>query len=500
MTDFKVPLVIRGEVIEDYEVTHEDRGTGRKFMTPDVGKYIDKLVTRPENLMDLYTISIEDIYDYLEELGGRLNLDNNPHWQEAFEISQYASNLSYDVLKEFYQQSGAFLRKSHVRDVVEDRIGSQFLEGWVPIKQSDGRTINVRAIGSRSIHVVAGNVPIVSTSTLLRAAITRNDVVIKLPSNDPYTGVALAKTMIDMAPDHPITRHYSVGYWKGGDETVEAKLYRAQNFEKICAWGGYASIKHISKYLGPGLDLITLDPKNSATLVGKETFEDEATMRHLAARVAADIGAMDQEGCLCTRVMFAETGTDKKGIEQANQFGQMIFDAMQQLPNSFSNGPRSFPSDCKSEVQSIMSLKDFYNVITDINNINKTGAIIVSQMDEQVDFPMQLYGRTVNLVPVDNIEVALDTFSAATQTVGIYPPSLREKLRDKAALAGGQMFQPIGYAAMSNMASPLDGVEAERRMCRWVVDTEYGDCAFPLPWDDIDGANDITRNIEALSA
>ena len=485
MVDFKVPLVARGEIIEDYEITHQDRsGQGRSFETPDVEKYVDKLVTRPDTLMDLYSISLEEIYDFLEELGGNLNLDTNPHWREAFEVSRFASNMSYDVLRNYYQTAGAFLSKEAVRDVVESRIGSEYLEGWVPTRQADGRVVNVRAVGSRSIHVVAGNVPVVSVATLMRGAITRNDVVIKAPSNDPMTAVALARTMIGMAPDHPITRHFSVGYWKGGNEAVESKLYRARNFEKICAWGGYASISHISKYLGPGLDLITLDPKNSATLVGGETFESEDTMLEVAARVAADIGGMDQEGCVNTRVMFAETGTGPEGIEKANRFGQMIFDAIQALPKTFSNGPNKFPQDCKSEIQSILSLTDFYNVIADVRNIEKTGAVIVSQMDEQVDFPMQLYGRTVNLVPLDNIEDALDTFSASTQTVGIHPPSLMEKLRLRASLVGGQMFQPIGYATMGNMASPSDGVEAERRMCRWIVHTTYEDFKYPMPWDE----------------
>jgi hypothetical protein len=484
MPDFRVPLIIRGEVIEDYEVTHEDRsGTGRTFLTPDVSKYVDKLATRAETLSDLYTITLEDIYDYLEELSHRLNLDTNPYWREAYEVSRYTSNLSEGVLRNYYQMAGQTLSRGHVKDTVEGRIGSQYLEGWVPIRQSDGRVINVRAIGSRSIHIVAGNVPVVSVGTLMRSAITRNDAVIKAPSNDPMTAVALARTMIDMAPEHPITKHFSVGYWKGGDEAIESKLYRAHNFEKICAWGGYASIKHISKYLGPGLDLITLDPKNSATLVGRETFDNQDIMREIAARVAADVGGMDQEGCINTRVMFAETGTDAAGLEKANQFGQMIFDSIQKLPSTFSNGPRRFPQDCKSEIESILQLKEFYHVITDVNRIEQTGAVIVSQMDEQVDFPMQLYGRTVNLVPVDNIERALDSFSAATQTVGIYPPSLRLRLRDKAALVGGQMFQPIGYATMGNMSGPCDGVEAERRMCRWVVDSEYDECDISVPWE-----------------
>jgi len=67
-----------------------------------------------------------------------------------------------------------------------------------------------------------------------------------------------------MAPDHPITRHVSVAYWKGGDTAVEEHLYDPRRIEKIIAWGGFAGIKHLTQYLQPGLDLITLDPKHSA--------------------------------------------------------------------------------------------------------------------------------------------------------------------------------------------------------------------------------------------
>jgi hypothetical protein len=136
----------------------------------------------------------------------------------------------------------------------------------------------------------------------------------------------------------------------------------------------------------------------------------------------------------------------------------------------------------KNEIESILPLKDFYRVYCDPKNIPKSGAVIVSQMDEQVDFPGLLYGRVSNIVPVDNIEDAIEKFTAATQTVGIYPDSLRVKLRDLAAMKGGQMFVPIGYAIAGTICAPADGMEAERRMCRWVVDTHCDPAVLPGPW------------------
>jgi Acyl-CoA reductase (LuxC) len=483
MADFKVPLIIRGRIIEENEIEFKDRGAGRSFLTPDVGKYVDQLTNKhPGSLMDLYEITLDDIYQYLEKLGEHLDLDSNEHWRQAFEVSCHASNLSRPVLEHLYRTARHAFSRQHVESLVENRIGSEFLEGWVPSKLFDGRTIHIRALGSRSVHIIAGNVPFCAVITVIRSAITRNDAIIKAPSNDPLTISALLRTMIDMEPDHPITRHFSAAYWKGGDEKIETKIYQADNIEKIVAWGGFASIKHISKYLGPGIDLITLDPKSSTTLIGKEALSDEDTMKEVAARVAADMGGWDQEACVNARVMYLESGTDSKGISLANQFGQMIFDALQALPLTTSGGPVNFSQDLKAEIQSISPLKEFYKVITEPGMIEKKGGVIVSQMSEPVDFPKLLYGRVGNLVPLDDIEEALSFFTTATQTVGIYPRSLRERLRDKAALMGGQIFQPVGYAIQGSTIAPQDGIEPERRMCRWVVDNDCEDSQVPAPW------------------
>jgi len=478
---FRVPLIIRGEIIDDYTVELRDR-KGRTFRTPNVAQYLERVVARdPGSLVDLYSISLEQIYDYLDELGRRLDLDRNEHWRQAFEVSCFASNLSRPVLEHAYRTLPAQLERRAVRELVESRIGSEYLEGWVPRQLLDGRTIRVRAMGARSLHIIAGNVPITATMTLVRSAVTRNDAIVKAPSNDPLTMAAIARTMIDMAPNHPLTRHLVVAYWKGGDASVEEKLYHPAHIEKLVAWGGLASIRHVSKYLQPGMDLITLDPKSSTTLIGREAFESDAVLRNVARRAAADLGGYDQEACVNARVIFLESGTDAAGLAQANQFGKYLYRELLELPTAISNGPNGFDPGLKSEIQSILPLEDFYRVFTDAQRIDR-GAVIVSQISEPVDFANLLYGRVGNVVPLDRIEDALRWFSTATQTVGIYPDRLREKLRDSVALAGGQMIVPLGYAITSGPAAPQDGIEPERRMCRWVVDNECDPAIVRGPW------------------
>src|SRR5205823_5127002 len=98
-------------------------------------------------------------------------------------------------------------------------------------------------------------------------------------------------------------------YWRGGDETIESALFRPQFFDKIVAWGGDAAMRSVQKYLGPGLELIANDPKNSISLIGHEVFDDPETLRQVAQDAAFDVG--HQEFCQDSRFQFVEGSVEE---------------------------------------------------------------------------------------------------------------------------------------------------------------------------------------------
>ena len=165
-----------------------------------------------------------------------------------------------------------------------------------------------------------------------------------------------------MAPNHPITKHLAVGYWKGVDLAVEEVLYRPQHIEKIVAWGGLASVKHVTRYIQPGLELIALDPKRSATIIGAEAFADEATLRDVAQRAAIDIGVANQEGCANARVIYVLSGTDDPGLANANKLGQMIYRELIALPPFISTPPLYPDRDLFEHLETSRMTDDFYRV------------------------------------------------------------------------------------------------------------------------------------------
>jgi hypothetical protein len=481
MTDVIAPSFIRGHAIERNLTRFGGRGGEASFLAPDPMTLIDRLALRdPGALRDLYALKFEEIVDYLVALGTRLNLNGNMFLKEALEHSYAMSDQTPPLLRWQYGLLPQLFKRETIIEAAEVPIGVRFLEGWNPIKMTDGRVASIRAMGARAVHVVAGNSPLLSAITIIRNAITRSDAIIKAPSNDPLTGLAIARTMNAMAPDHPLTKHISVAYWKGGTAAFEQQLYHPQNIEKIVAWGGFASVKHVTRFIQPGLELITLDPKRSATIIGPEAFANEIVLHDVAQRLAADIGALNQLGCVAARVVFVASGTDDDGLNRLNRLGELVYDEMLELPSQISTRPKRYDPELGAHVQALRTSTDFYRVIGGRDN---EGAVIVSQTPEPVDFYTALSGRTANLVPVDDVREAFGFMNAYTQTIGIYPETLKSQLRDWLPLYGAQRLVTLGYANTGNAALPQDAIEPVRRMVRWIVDETCAVESIPPLWE-----------------
>lgn len=486
MDTFSVPLIIRGEIIDDCSLEFGGRKGGVSFTTPDVNHYLDQLTACPMDSMAAYqNMKIEEIARFLEELGKMLNLDHNTYIRQAFELSCHTSGISRPILEALYRSVASKLfSRDYIMEYAENTIGTDYLEGWVAKTMHDGTVSRIRAFGARAVHVIAGNTPAVAFNTVMRTAVTRSDSIVKTPSNDPLTFTAILRALIDLDAKHPITRHLSGAYWKGGDEKFEARLYRPENIEKIVAWGGFDSIKHITRYLQPGLDLITLDPKHSSSIIGKEALVDDATMQEVAKRAACDMGVFNQELCANARVMYIECDYDDPAqLEKLNRFGEYMFTALQQLPGYLSTPAKYVDPTLKEELDGLFMLEDWYKLYRD-NDTN--GAVIVSQNDEPVSFAHCLINRVANLVPLKSLEQIIGRINGSTQTVGVYPEATKLAIADRLALRGAQIIISLGYVARINSVGPMDAIEPERRMLRWLT-CQTQDESVPGPWVNLQG-------------
>ena len=471
MSTVDIPLIIRGQIIETDMEQFNARADGVAFRAPDLTKHLAKLPTSAQSLGDLYAIGLDNIIDFMAEVAARLDFDTNAHLKAAYDLSSRTSNLTPAILERVYRNFATGFTRDTISRFVDVQIGREYLEGWVPQDLGGGTVLNVRAFGARAVHVIAGNSPGIGFMTILRTALTRSDSIIKLPSNDPVTTVAIMRTMIDVDPNHPVTRHLSAGYWKGGDERIEAALYQPRNIEKIVAWGGFASITHITRYLQPGIDLITMDPKHSGSIIGAEALESDERVDEVAKLAARDIGTMNQELCANARVIYVVCDErDPQQMGRLNRMGERIFAELQQLPPNISTAAKQVNSELQGQLAGIAMQDEFFKIYRSADD--RAGAVVVSQIDEAVEFSDILSNRTANLVPVASVEAALKRISAASQTLGVYPDSLKLQIRDALAIQGAQHIVSLGKVMQVGAMGPQDGLQVERRMLKWIRDMQ----------------------------
>jgi hypothetical protein len=482
-----IPIIARGRIIEpsaDDTVKFKGRG-GADFCSPDPHKHIHDLVLGNTALLtDLSNTKIIEIIDFLEAVGKRLSLEDNVWLQQSFELALKAGGLAEPILRGVYDGLPHMFQPKTLQGLAEKTIGINYLDGWVK-GDGDYSNVRVRAVGTRQLHITAGNVPIVAALTVVRCALTKSDCLIKTPSNDPLTANAIARTMIEVDANHPVTKHLAVAYWKGGDEFMDSQIVRTSRIDKITAWGGMSSVRHIQKFLTPGIDLTALNPKYSMSMIGKEALTSEASMEEAAVGIALISGFYNQTACANTRIVYVESETDEESMDRVIALGRKILAAYPSLPPVLST-PVTVPNkELEAEMEAISLDDDFYHV----EGNTLTGGFVVSRFPDRVDFFDKLNNRVVNLVPVPDLLDVIKWCDDTTQTVGIFPETIRDRLLDAFALAGVQRMVPLqGGDPMQIFHDmhalppgvPHDGIEPMRRSVRWVIDHRPSIRAVPM--------------------
>ena len=305
-----------------------------------------------------------------------------------------------------------------------------------------------------------------SAQTIVRNALTRSDAIIKTPANDPVTAIAILRTMVDLDADHPVTKHVSALYWRGGDELVEQVAFSSPNIDKIVAWGGSSAIKHAAKFVGPGVELVALDPKVSVSLLGPEVLTDAEVGAEAARRLALDVGLMNQEGCVSSRVAYL----DVEGVPEADDAVRRFRGGLLRAASGTAQrGQHSrFPPPCGTAGRGGGSTLGRRTRGHRRRYRRRRRTHLVGWAP--VDYVTFLAARYLNLVPVHGFTSVMEGISSTTQTCGVYPAALRVAMRNKLAMAGVQRVKTLGASGGDNQVVPQDGVEVLRRMCRWIVD------------------------------
>lgn len=458
MTTLSASHFVRGLLVEGDDVRYRSRDLGADFVTPAID--LDPLILRRSELPPLLHIKISEIIDFLVETGDRLRLDRNPYLQQCLELIAATNPLPRRVVENLYRQAPYFLNRQLLETIVDSKFADrEALDGWVERVDPYGRKTAVRAFPPCMVHMLAGNTPSGCVSSIAQGALVKAVNIFKMPSSDPFTTVAVLRTMADIDRGHPVVRSMSAVYWQGGDKSIEGTLYRPQYIDKIVAWGGGDAINNVIGYLGPGIQLVSFDPKSSISMIGREAFGSGDVMAEVADRLAADTTVFNQEACLASRYAFVEGERDEVEAFCAKLVERLGVD------REFASAVAAAPSsEVRDEVQVMEAMGD----LAVWGGFDGRGLVILS--DRPVEFHPS--NKTSNVVMVASLDDAVRCVNVATQTVGVYPYERKAQLRDRLASAGAQRLCRLGTANAHALGSPHDGMYPLQRFVHWMGDDD----------------------------
>lgn len=449
------PFFLRGVTVEGNDATHVSRDLGVTFTTPRLN--LNAAVHPRLEVPPLLNVPLAEIIDLLVETGHRLLAPDNPYMQDCIERMCATHILPRSVVETVTRHAVSYLDKRILMAEIEQNFPDPaVLDGWVPKRDFTGRKSFVRAFAPRLIHVLPGNSPGIAVKSLAQGAMVKGVNLFKMSSADPFTMVAILRTLADVAPGHPIARSMSAVYWRGGDETIERALYRPQYFDKIVAWGGGDAINNVIQYLGPGFQLVSFDPKTSISMVGREALADEATLDQVADLASIDVMTLNQEACVASRFLFVEGSEARVDAFCAHLYHHITRRA------AASGDVRPLAMDLKEQVEAVMMMDDDYRVWG-----RADGKGLVIRSDEPVDF--HPINKTANVVRVNSLDDAVKWTNVATQTIGVYPFNRIADYRDRLAAGGAQRVVHLGEAGPSTVGNPHDAMYPLHRFVHWMA-------------------------------
>jgi Acyl-CoA reductase (LuxC) len=452
------PFFIRGRLVEGADQIHRSRDLGVSFATPKLD--LNALVHPRTQLPPLLNVPLAEIIDFLVESGQRLCDPNNEHVQACIDRMAKVSLAPRSVIEHQMLHATEYLDKKVLEEVVAQNFPNpRALDEWIEHTDHQGRRSFIRAYAPRLIHVLPGNSPGMGIRSIAQSALVKSVSLFKMASADPFSTVAFLRTMAEIDPDHPIIQSMSAVYWRGGDDMVERILYRPQYFDKLVAWGGGDAINNVMKYIGPGFQLVSFDPKTSISMVGKEVFASEETLQEAAELNARDVSILGQEACVCSRFTFLEASA-----EDGDRYASALAERLR--IDRFNEGdPRPLDMELKEQIDVLRMMDDEYGVFG-----KSDGRGVAIRSDEPVDFhPLR---KTSNVVCVPDLMEAMKYVNVATQTVGVYPYSRMATLRDHLASGGAQRCVRLGEAGPSAVGNPHDAMYPLHRFVHWMANED----------------------------
>ncbi len=354
------------------------------------------------------------------------------------------------------------------RDWAEDRLRAlldaefsdvAYLDGFV---EREGRSSMAMGPGL-CFQVIAGSVPGVAVSALIRSLLVKSPTLLKPGRGDSVLPVLFASALHEVDPE--LAGALAVVYWPGGSEVLEdVALLRA---DAVVAYGGDDTVAALRQRTPVTTRFVAYHHRFSVAVVGVEAL-GRPHAKASAASLANAVAIFDQRGCVSPRVVYVEEGGTVSPRAFASLLAQSLADLERDLPSGALDRAEA---SALHQVRGTAELMVASESGTEIHHGGDAPWTVIFDRGPMALAPS--LGRTVRVVPLTDLQQLPDLLArigAHLQTVGTAGLGDREQ----------ELASRLGRAGVSRVVP-------------------FSEVPFPPPWWHHDGGSplgDLVRWVE----
>ncbi len=312
------------------------------------------------------------------------------------------------------------------------------------------------------IHIAAGNIPNPAVTSIVFGLLTRSAQFVKCASGSAFLPRLFAHSIYDADPK--LGACLEVAEWRGGNVELEAALFAEANC--VTATGSDEMLAAIRSRLPVHTRFLGYGHRVSFGFVAREILTG-THLRRVAARVADDVVAWNQLGCLSPHVIYVQS----RGENLPEKFAELLADELDQREQTEPRGELA-----AEHAAAIASRRGIYEVRAAHSpdtqmwhSKNSTAWTVVFEADAR--FQISCLNRFVYVKGVKDLDEMLqnaDAVRGRVSTVGIAAPEDQtEELAMQLAHWGVTRVCPLGQMQNPPLTWRHDGRPALGDLVTW---------------------------------
>jgi hypothetical protein len=301
---------------------HDERGVQVRY--PDATPaWMDSMASALLGAREaLSARSAAEIAEVLGRVGSRFLDIGDPLREEALKQLPPTTGLSPEMAEAVLDGMAAHWTAERLMTLLRTELGTELaLDSFEDSKMAVGPSL--------CVQIVAGGVPGVGVTALLRSLLLKGPTLLKPGRGDVVLPVLFARALREA--DSELADALAVVYWPGGQRALEdAALARA---DVVTAYGSDQTVADLRVRTPVTARFVAYHHRVSVGVVGRDALTEDR-LEPMVAEVAEAIALFDQRGCVSPQVIFIEEG----GARGPDVFARALAEQLRVLEGRLPSG------------------------------------------------------------------------------------------------------------------------------------------------------------------